>query len=330
MGFGKWWKQSPVTTVSNIGSSVDDEIFQPVSNELAGLDDFVNENVPGGWAGVILIAAGVYYAPEIGAYLSADGAVIGTTEGLTAEQIAVANASADPIAAANELAAWTQTQAAAATAAEAAAAQVAAEQAASQVAAEQLAAQQAAANVTSSVSAEALAAANATADPLGALIAEQGWSVVDPTYLASIGVTEGMAPAVTSAISKGLTFKQATDIARAGLLVNAITGDPLGLAGEQPSGGGGGFTGFAQVPIPADWRSPTYAASSAPIDLSSIFTDQNLLAGTQWQGLPQQQNISFNDIFASGQQQTPMGQPVDINQIVSAILGQNTASQKPA
>jgi hypothetical protein len=139
-----------------------------------------------------------------------------------------------------------------------------------------------------------------------------------------------LATARAAMVEKGLTFNQAINYVRGGLLVNSLVGDPLGLAGEQPSGGGGGFAGFEQVPIPADWRSPTYAASSAPIDLSSIFTDQNLLAGTQWQGLPQQQNVSFNDIFASGQQQTPMGNMVDINQIVSAILGQNTASQKSA
>ena len=135
--------------------------------------------------------------------------------------------------------------------------------------------------------------------------------------------------AKTAMVEKGLTFSQAMNYVRGGLLVNALTGDPLGLGGSKPSGGGGGATGFDQVPIPAEWRSPTYSAPSAPIDLSSIFTDQNLLAGTQWQGLPTQQpNVSFNDIFASGQQQTPMGNMVDINQIVSSILGQNTASQK--
>jgi hypothetical protein len=131
--------------------------------------------------------------------------------------------------------------------------------------------------------------------------------------------------------AKGLTFKEALDYVRAGLLVNAIVGDPLGLSGDKGGGGTGstGPTGFEIVPVPADWRSPTYAATAAPIDINSLFTDMNLLGGTQWQGLATQKpNVSFNDIFASGQQRTPMGQPVDINQIVSAIIGQNTASQK--
>jgi hypothetical protein len=133
---------------------------------------------------------------------------------------------------------------------------------------------------------------------------------------------------------KGFTFAQALNAVRAGLLVNALTGDPLGLAGDTGGGGGGGGgggdTGFAIVPVPAEWRSPTYAAPAAPIDINSLFTDMNLLGGTQFQGLVgQKPNISFNDIFASGQQRTPMGTPVDINQIVSAILGQNTAGTQP-
>jgi hypothetical protein len=142
------------------------------------------------------------------------------------------------------------------------------------------------------------------------------------------GATEAeLAQAKAAMTSNGWTLKQALDAVRAGLLVNLITGDPLGLNGGGGGGGGGtGTTGFAQVPIPAEWKSPTYAAPSAPIDLSSIFSNQNMLGGTQWQGLPSQRNVSFNDIFAAGQQQTPMGTPVDINQIVSAILGQNATS----
>ena len=267
-----------VKTVGDIGQGAIDT----VKDVGAGLDRTIRNELPGGWTTAALLAAGYYYSPEIGAYLSSDGTTM---------------AAASDVAAAD--------------------------------AAEQLAAQQAAAHASSAVSAETLAAANATADPLGALIAEQGWSAVDPAYLASIGLTEGMTPAVASAVGKGLTFSQAADLARAGLLVNAITGDPLGLSGGG-SQGSTAPTGFAQVPIPAEWKSPTYAASSAPIDLSSIFSNQNMLGGTQWADLPNQRNVSFNDIFAAGQQSTPMGTPVDINQIVGSILGQTATSQKPA
>lgn len=125
------------------------------------------------------------------------------------------------------------------------------------------------------------------------------------------------------AADSGLTFKQALDGVRAGLFVNAIAGDPLGLGGGTPSVGGG-TTGFDIVPVPTEWKSPTYAPSAAPIDLESIFSNQNMLGGTQWQNLPSQNNLTFNEIFASGQQYTPMGTPVDINQIVGSILGQTT------
>jgi hypothetical protein len=161
-------------------------------------------------------------------------------------------------------------------------------------------------------------------------IYDYGDAVSNPVYDYGDATPAEITSAKTAMAAKGLSFKDALDYVRAGLFVNAITGDPLGLSGDTGGGGGGGgFTGFEQVPIPAEWRSPTYAASSAPIDLNTLFTNMNLLGGTQWQGLPTQQpNISFNDIFAAGQQQTPMGTPVDINQIVSSILGQNTASQK--
>jgi hypothetical protein len=143
-----------------------------------------------------------------------------------------------------------------------------------------------------------------------------------------------IAAAKVEMAAKGLTFKDALNYVRAGLVINSLTGDPLGLSGDTGGGGGSaaaGSTGFAIVPVPAEWKSPTYAAPAAPIDINSLFTDMNLLGGTQWQGLPTQKpNLSFNDIFASGQQSTPMGTPVDINQIVSAILGQNTVSQKSA
>lgn len=250
--------------VRDVGSSIDDAIIEPIGDGLANLDDFVNETVPGGWAGVILIAGGVYYAPEIGAYFSSIGAPL-----TAAEASAVVNA---------EVAAGTMT------------------------------------------AAEAEAAYLAAAETAGATNAAAGY-----------GATAAETAAASKGMLDGLTFKQALDGVRAGLLVNSLTGDPLGLAGDQPNGGGGGSTGFSIVPIPSDWQSPTYSAPSAPIDLSSIFSTQDMLGGTQWQGLQTQQpNISFNDIFAAGQQQTPMGTPVDINQIVSSILGQAATSQKPA
>jgi nitrate reductase cytochrome c-type subunit len=125
-------------------------------------------------------------------------------------------------------------------------------------------------------------------------------------------------------------------------VVNQLTGDPLGLNPDLPTTTTpGGTSGNPIVPIPPEWKPPTYPGTNLtgqpnytgafnPIDLNSIFTDQNLLTGTQWQGLPNQRNMTFNDIFAAGQQSTPMGTPVNINNIVSAILGQTATSQKPA
>ena len=283
--------KTPNTSIST------NDLWNTAKNTVSGVVNFAKDHP---LEAAALVAAGYYYAPEIGAWMTPEGSAIAGTEAGTTAGAATLTA--------EEVAAQT------------AAAQAAAEQAAAQAAAEQLAAQQAAAHVTSSVSAEALAAANATADPLGALIAEQGWSVVDPAYLEAIGVTYGMAPAVAAGVRKGLTFAQAADLAKAGLLVNAITGDPLGLGGGQPEQAAP--TRFEIVPVPTEWKSPTYATSAAPIDLESIFSNQNMLGGTQWQDLPSQRNMSFNDIFAAGQQQTPMGTPVDINQIVGSILGQ--------
>jgi hypothetical protein len=170
---------------------------------------------------------------------------------------------------------------------------------------------------------------------LAQIEADQAASMAGRELTAEETLAQIEADQAASAAASAATPAQAAagmsllDYAKAGLLVNSIAGDPLGLGGE--TGGSAAPTGFAQVSIPAEWKSPTYAAPSAPIDLSSIFSNQNMLGGTQWQGLPTQQpNISFNDIFASGQQQTPMGAPVDINQIVSSILGQTATSQKPA
>ncbi len=156
-----------------------------------------------------------------------------------------------------------------------------------------------------------------TADIAGDNIdAGGGWSP-------ATGATEAeLAQAKAAMAANGWTFSEALNAVRGGLFVNALVGDPLGLGGGQPEQAPAGSTGFQIVPVPAEWKSPTYAPSAAPIDLESIFSNQNMLGGTQWQDLPSQNNLTFNEIFASGQQQTPMGTPVDINQIVGSILGQ--------
>jgi len=135
-----------------------------------------------------------------------------------------------------------------------------------------------------------------------------------------------VAQATDIAAKTGVSMKEALSYARMGLTANALLGDPLGLGGGGQQGGTSGQTGFAQVAIPEEWKSPTYTAPSAPIDLESIFSNQNMLGSTQWKDLPSQRNLTFNEIFASGQQQTPMGTPVDINQIVGSILGQTATS----
>jgi hypothetical protein len=274
------------------------DVEDTVRNELSGLDDFVNENVPGGWAGVITIAAGVYYAPEIGAYFSSTGAPLTAAEATAAAEAATPELLGEAGGNAFALEAGSEGLIPLGDATVAITPELTAQEVTDMIAKEQA----------------------------SAMSAQEIQAMIDAEAAASAAAAAATPAQVAAAKAAGMSV---LDYARAGLLVNAITGDPLGLAGDT-GGGAAAPTGFEQVPIPAEWKSPTYAASAAPIDLSSIFTDQNLLAGTQWQNLPQQQNVSFNDIFASGQQRTPMGQPVDINQIVSAILGQNTASQKPA
>ena len=181
--------------------------------------------------------------------------------------------------------------------------QIAAEQAAAQASAQQFAAEQAAAEEASRIAAE-----NAAYDEAMQALAKD---YVSPQF-------------ATSAAAQGLTFKQALDATRAGLLINAVTGDPLGLSDVGGSAGNNfAESGFAQVPIPEDWKSPTYTYSPVQnVTFEDLFPSVSL-QGTQWQNMPQAQ--TFNEMFASGQQ-TPMGSPVDINQIVGSILGQSATS----
>jgi hypothetical protein len=87
-----------VSSVGDIGQGAIDI----VSDAGASIDDTVNEVVPGGWTTVGLLAAGYYYAPEIGAYINASGSTVpvsavvdaGATEAaLTATDLAVGGGS---------------------------------------------------------------------------------------------------------------------------------------------------------------------------------------------------------------------------------------------
>jgi hypothetical protein len=129
------------------------------------------------------------------------------------------------------------------------------------------------------------------------------------------------------AANPSITFKQALDGIRTGLFINSITGDPLGLAETTSGNVGGGSAGFDIVPIPAEWKSPTYTSTPVQsVTFEDLFPGVSL-QGTQWAGLQNAQpNMSFNDIFASGLQSTPMGTPVNINDIVGAIIGQSAKS----
>ena len=324
MGFGKWWKQSPVTTISNIGSSVDDAVLQPIGNVVEGTLKSIEDDPLK--AAAIALAVGTgnsYLVPYIqGGAALANGASPEDALKQAAISYTIQNVAAEVMAPEpNAVGGVTGPDnidvgggfnpAAGATTAELEAVRLALEPVVTPTIND----------ITNEI------AAPPVSNPVYDYTEPP---VSNPVYDYGDATPAEITSAKAEMAAKGLSFKDALDYVRAGLFVNAITGDPLGLSGNTGGGGGAGFTGFEQVPIPAEWKSPTYAASSAPIDLSSIFTDKNLLAGTQWQGLPQQQNVSFNDIFASGQQRTPMGQPVDINQIVSAILGQNATSQKPA
>ena len=56
-------------------------LVSKVSDELAGLDDAVRENIPGGWTLPALLAGGYYFAPEIGAFVNGStGATVAAGE----------------------------------------------------------------------------------------------------------------------------------------------------------------------------------------------------------------------------------------------------------
>lgn len=103
------------------------------------------------------------------------------------------------------------------------------------------------------------------------------------------------------------TLPSIKDIANAAVIagtINSIVNPP-----SLDVGGSGG--GFAVVPVPSEWRAPTYSQSFTPFDINSLFTTQNLLGGTQWQNLPPEIQFAvaptmqaLTDMISNGQTTT--------------------------
>ena len=87
-----------------------------IGGALADVDEFVNDEIPGGWytvGGAAALGTGLYFAPEIIAALGPE--VAASTSSFTPEMIAYANASADPIMAINAISGMTPAEFALAT-----------------------------------------------------------------------------------------------------------------------------------------------------------------------------------------------------------------------
>jgi hypothetical protein len=83
-------------------------------------------------------------------------------------------------------------------------------------------------------------------------------------------------------MTSALTPKDVLNLANVGLTAAAILNPP------SMDQGTGGPVWNEMLPIPEDWKSPVYQTEFTPIDLNSIFGNQNLLANTQWANQPQQ------------------------------------------
>lgn len=97
------------------------------------------------------------------------------------------------------------------------------------------------------------------------------------------------------------------------MAVDAILADSATPAPEDP------ITGFGIVPIPGDWRSPTYNQEftpSAPIDFGS----RDLLVGTQWDKTAPSMDISTLMNVLNNQYIQPQVEPqVGLDQIVGNL-----------
>jgi len=143
-----------------------------------------------------------------------------------------------------------------------------------------------------------------------------------------------VAPPITGTVPpKTYTTSEIINMIRLGMLGASV----LGAANQNT-----GSTGFPIVPVPSDWKSPTYTKdlpSVAQTQLPPIdFGNRNLLIGTQWEKFLDPnygkvpQPVQFNqpssmsydrlmDILGTGQDVLP-SQALSINDVISGIQNQ--------
>ena len=119
----------------------------------------------------------------------------------------------------------------------------------------------------SAISPEAIAAANATADPIAALNASQGWTNVDPAYLASIG-GGGAAAAAPGLDTSGLSGAMQPS----GELGTGVQMPGAG-AGVQAPGAGLQMPAGPEVALGTGLRMPTEAVARAATTAPTTFAD---------------------------------------------------------
>ena len=148
-----------------------------------------------------------------------------------------------------------------------------------------------------------------------------------------------VAPPITGTVPpKTYTASEIIDMIRLGVLGASV----LGATTQET-----GPTGFPIVPVPEDWKSPTYTKdlpTTAPTQLPPIdFGNRNLLIGTQWEKFldpnygkvptpvqfNQPSNMSYNqlrNILGTSRDVLP-SQVLSINDVISGI--QNQYGQTP-
>lgn len=160
-----------------------------------------------------------------------------------------------------------------------------------------------------------------TADELGAsfekYMAEGGYFPTNVTTSTTgggtnIGINKGA----------GLTLGKALDAAKLAAIVGGVTG----AATNNPA-----QTGFDVVPVPTDWKTPTYGQTGAYPGLKPIdFGSRDLLRGTQWEkylnpaptlAAPMQpMGMGYDQLV--GALQGGQGGNLTLNDIISGIQGQ--------